>query len=129
MAQQKKTEQELHPEQFFTTPEGHPRDRIVIHESMEIPKEGMFFALNGFSFLCKPGVEIDIPRPVRKMLDTRIRTETVQGDDGKDHKRNIPRITYTLIKEDVGKPVIPAPEVIASSNPNLPSDEPWDRKE
>ena len=107
-----KTDQERHPENYFTSPEGHPRDRIIIHESMEIPKEGLFISLNGYPFLAKPGVEIDIPRPVRMMLDTRIKTETVQGEDGKDHKRNIPRITYTLIKEGVN---IPAPEVIAAA--------------
>jgi len=116
MAQTKnslKTYAERHPEEFFTSPKGHPRDRIVIHESLEIPKEGMFVSLNGYSFLIKPGVEVDLPRPVRLMLDTRIKTETVMQDDGNgrfvEHRRNIPRITYTLIKEDVG---VPGAEVI-----------------
>ncbi len=115
MAQSKsKTDQERHPENYFTSPVGHPRDRIIIHESMEIPKEGLFVSLNGYPFLAKPGVAIDIPRPVRLMLDTRVRTETVQGDDGKEHRRNIPRVTYTLIKEDVTgiDSKVPAPEVI-----------------
>lgn len=104
-----KTDQEKHPEKYFTSPEGHIRDRIIIHESLEIPKEGLFLSLNGFPFLAKPGVEIDLPRPVRLMLDTRIKTETVQGDDGRDHVRHIPRFTYTLVKEGVN---IPDPEVI-----------------
>ena len=85
----------------FNTPIGHPKDRIIIHESMDIPKEGLFISLNGFPFLAKPGVEIDIPRPVREMLDTRIKTETIQNDEGKDTYRDVPRITYTLLAENV----------------------------
>ena len=100
MAQQK-TDQERHPEKYFSSPEGHPRDRIIINENPELPKEGIFVSLNGFAFLAKAGVEIDLPRPVRKMLDTRIKTETIQGDDGKDYHRDIRRITYQLVKEDV----------------------------
>lgn len=94
----------------FVSPEGCIRDRIVVHESSEYPKEGLFVSLNGFPFLIKANEEIDLPRPVRLMMDTRIKTETVQGDDGKDHHRNIPRITYTLIKEGVN---LPPPEVVA----------------
>lgn len=96
-----KTDQEKHPERYFIGPEGHVRDRIILHESQEIPKEGMFISLNGYPFLAKPGVEIDLPRPVRLMLDTRVKTETIQGDDGQDYHRHIPRLTYTLIKEGV----------------------------
>jgi hypothetical protein len=74
-------------------------------------------SLNGYSFLAKPEVEIDIPRPVRLMLDTRIRTETIRTDDGQGHMtshvRNIRRISYRLIKEDVDS--IPEPEVIDSA--------------
>lgn len=103
------TEQEKHPEQYFSTPQGHPRDRVIIHESQELPKEGIFIALNGYSFLAKAGVEIDLPRPVRLMLDTRLKTETIQGDDGKNYTRDIPRLTYTLIKAGVN---LPEPEAI-----------------
>ena len=99
-----KTDQEKHPENYFTTPAGHPRDRIIIHESKDIPKEGLFISLNGYPFLAKPGIEIDLPRPVRLMLDTRIQTEITQGEDGKEYRRNIPRITYTLVKEGVNLP-------------------------
>jgi hypothetical protein len=89
------------PEVKFTSPAGHPKDRILIHENMDIPKEGMFISLNGYPFLARPGVEVDIPRPVRLMLDTRIRTETIQNDDGKDTYRDVPRLTYTLLAENV----------------------------
>ena len=110
---QAKTDQERHPEKYFTSPVGHVRDRIIIHESIEIPKEGMFISLNGFPFLAKPGVEIDIPRPVRFMLDTRIKTESIQDSAGNIHTRNIPRITYTLVKEGVNLPGnIPSPEAV-----------------
>jgi len=109
MPSKPKTEQEKNPEGFFTSPVGHIRDRIIIHPSMEIPKEGLYVALNGYGFLIKPGVEVDIPRPVRLMIDTRIKTETLQGDDGKEYTRDIPRVTYTLVKEGVN---VPGPEVI-----------------
>ena len=108
-----KTDQEKHPEKYFTSPLGHIRDRIILHESLEIPKEGMFISLNGYSFLAKPGVEIDLPRPVRLMLDTRIKTETIHGQDGEEYTRNIPRITYTLVKEGCN---IPTPEVTDAAN-------------
>jgi hypothetical protein len=111
-----KTEQERYPENYFVSPKGHPRDRIIINESSELPKEGIFISLNGYAFLAKPEVEIDLPRPVRLMLDTRIRTENLRVDDGKGgmttHTRNIRRISYRLIKEDVD--AIPSPEVIAT---------------
>jgi len=110
MAQSRsKSEEERHPERFFTNPDGHIRDRIIVHQSSKIPKQGQFVSLNGYSFLIKPGEEIDLPRPVRLMLDTRVETETIQGEDGKTYSRNIPRFTYTLIKEGVN---IPSPEVI-----------------
>jgi hypothetical protein len=121
MASRDKTDKEKHPDRYFSSPKDHPRDRIIIHESSEMPKEGIFFSLNGFAFLAKPGVEIDLPRPVRIMLDTRIRTETVRVDEGNgqmaSHVRNIPRITYTLIKEGVDTDT-PAPETIPA-NPDL----------
>jgi hypothetical protein len=112
MAQSKsKSEEERHPERFFSNPVGHIRDRIIIHQSAKIPKEGQFISLNGYSFLAKPGVEIDLPRPVRLMLDTRVETETIQGDNGETYTRDIPRFTYTLVKEGVN---IPSPEVISA---------------
>ncbi len=121
-----KTDQEKHPENYFISSVGHPKDRIRIHESAELPKEGVFISLNGYAFLAKPEVEIDLPRPVRLMLDTRIRTETVRIDDrtGKmvSSSRNIRRITYTLIKEDVDK--IPDPAVI-----DAVKGDPTDRKD
>jgi hypothetical protein len=107
---------------YFISPIGHIRDRIIIHENPDFPKEGLSLGLNGFHFLAKPGVEIDIPRPVRKMLDTRVITTSTQGQDGVVYTRNIPRVSYTLIKENVGKDGkgspeqdIPGPEVIAAA--------------
>lgn len=112
MAQEKapkKTDEELHPENYFTSPAGpdgfkHIRDRIVINESAKIPKGGQFISLNGYGFLAKPSVEIDLPRPVRLMLDTLVETEIVQGEDGEVYKRDIPRFTYRMVKEGVNLP-------------------------
>jgi hypothetical protein len=83
---------------FFNSPLGHIRDRVRFHQSPDIPKEGIFVSLNGFPFQIKPDEDIDIPRPVLKMIDTRIRTDTQQGEDGKPYTRDIPRYTYTVIK-------------------------------
>jgi hypothetical protein len=97
------------PEEYFNSPQGHIRDKIIIHEGLDIPKEGMFISLNGFPFLAKPGVEIDIPRPVRKMLDTRIITVTSHDENGKEYTKDIRRVNYTLVKEGVNLPD-PEPE-------------------
>lgn len=93
-----------HPEKYFTGPDGHIRDRVIIHESQKIPKEGMFIALNGYAFLVKPGQEVDLPRPVRLMLDTCIEKESIQDQDGKNYDKDIQRVTYTVIKEGVNQP-------------------------
>jgi hypothetical protein len=102
------------PEKYFTGPGRHILDRIIINQTPDIPSEGVFISLNGFAYLAKPGVEIDIPRPVRTMLDTRIKTDTIQiqNPDGnyKSQGRDMPRITYILIKEDVGREEVPATE-------------------
>lgn len=116
MPRKVKTDQEEHPENYFSNPIGHIRDRIIIHESSDLPKEGIFLGLNGYHFLAKAGVPIDLPRPVRMMLDTRIKTETIQGDDGRDYSRDIPRITYTLVKEGVNIPE-PIPAVAVDQKP------------
>jgi hypothetical protein len=114
-----KTDQEAHPEKYFNNPEGHIRDRIIIHESERLPKEGLFISLNGYPFLAKPGVPVDIPRPVRRMLDTRIETQTIQDDNGKDYTRDIPRITYTLLVENVTTGKIPSPEALPVDLPDM----------
>lgn len=107
MPSPKKTDEQVHPDKYFTGPAGHVRDRVIIHESSDIPREGQFISLNGYSYLIKPGFEVDIPRPVRLMLDTRIRTETIQGEDGKEHHKHIKRINYTLVKEDIDGALVP----------------------
>lgn len=115
MAKKESTDQEKYPENYFVSPVGHPRDRIKIHESAEFPKGGLFFSLNGYAFMAQPEVEIDLPRPVRLMLDTLIRTETIYDNAGVAHTRNIRRVTYDLVKEDVTKP-----EVIAAAGKDAP---------
>lgn len=122
-----KTDRELHPELYFDGPKGHPRDRIKIHENERIPREGQFIGLNGYQYLIKPGFEVDIPRPVRLMLDTRIETITRYGDDGKEYTKDVPRITYTLIKEDVDGILAPPAEVIASTGEKS-AEEVWKEK-
>lgn len=99
--QQLERDMKANPQKYFTGPEGHIRDKISIHEHESIPKEGLFVSLNGYAFLIQPGVEIDIPRPLRKMLDTCIERRTLQDGTGKPYTKDIPRVTYTLIKEDV----------------------------
>lgn len=91
----------------FNGPMGHIKDRIVIQEGVDIPREGVFMSLNGFPFLAKPGEEIDIPRPVRKMLDTRIITVTSHDENGKEYTKDVRRINYILIKEGVNLTEVP----------------------
>ena len=97
---------------YFTSPHGHIRDRILIHPNPAIPKEGIFMSLNGFGFLVKPGVEVDLPRPVVEMLETRIQTETTQDEEGNNFTRDIPRFTFTVIKKGS---VVPEAAVAAKS--------------
>ncbi|RPJ08454.1 MAG: hypothetical protein EHM36_05465 [Deltaproteobacteria bacterium] len=93
-------------EDFFTSSTGHPKDRIILNEGGDLPEGPVFVSLNGVAYQIPPGIEVDIPRPVRLMLDTRIRTEsrTINKGPGQGvevHTKNIPRVTYRLIKEDV----------------------------
>lgn len=113
-----KTEEQKHPENFFHGPAGQIRDRIIIHEAEDIPKEGLFISLNGYPFLCKPGVAIDIPRPVRLMLDTRITRVTKHDENGKEYTKDVKRINYTLVKEGVnieGKVEVPPPNAATNT--------------
>jgi len=105
------------PNHYFNSPVGHVKDRILIHQGPDVPIEGIFLSVNGFPFLAKAGVEIDIPRPVRQMLDTRIKTITEQDPmTGKNYNRDILRFPYVLIKEGVnldseGKVIVPPSSV------------------
>lgn len=95
-------DKKAHPENYFESSKGHPKDRVIINESPSIPKEGVFMSLNGYAFLAKPGVEIDLPRPILRMLDTRIETMTIQDPETKkEYHKDVPRITYRIVREDV----------------------------
>jgi len=91
------------PLHYFTASNAkdHIKDRIYVNPAPDIPREGLFVSLNGHGYLVKAGFEIDIPRPIRMMLDTRIRKEVVHGDDGKEYVRDVPAVTYRLIQEGV----------------------------
>lgn len=92
---------------------GHIKDRVVFHQNPEIPKEGILLGLNGVHFQVKPGVEVDIPRPVRQMVDTLIFTDLIQDEEGGEYTRDRPRYPYSLVMEDVGRPVTdPMPPVM-----------------
>jgi hypothetical protein len=94
------------PKQYFTAANAkdHIKDRIIVNPAPDIPREGLFVSLNGYGYLVKAGFEIDIPRPIREMLDTRIRKEIVHGDDGKEYARDVPAVTYRMIQEGVNLP-------------------------
>jgi len=95
----------------FISPKGHIRDRIRIHQTPEIPKQGIFISLNGYAFQVSPEKEIDIPRPVRLMMDTLKYTDILKDPEtGEEYEQTRLRYPYTLIKEDVGEPKIPSPE-------------------
>lgn len=88
----------------FNSPANAIRDRIILHQTAEMPKTGAFISLNGYAFQVKPGTEIDIPRPVRLMMDTLIYTDMVQEEDGTKYFRDRPRYPYTLIQAGVNDP-------------------------
>ena len=94
------------PKVYFTSANAkdHIKDRIIVNPAPDIPREGLFVSLNGYGYLVKAGFEIDIPRPIRQMLDTRIRKEIVQDDNGKEYVRDVPAVTYRLIQEGVNLP-------------------------
>lgn len=97
----------------FNSPKGHIRDRIKVHATPEIPKQGAFISLNGYPFQVTPGKEIDIPRPVRLMMDTLKYTDILKDPTtGEEYTQERQRYPYTLIAEDVGEPgAIPTPRV------------------
>ena len=87
---------------FFTHPRGHIRDRVILHETKDAPKEGQFVGLNGFGFLIQYNKELDLPRPVLEMLQSRIETAIIKNPDGTEIVRNIPRFNLTIVKRNVG---------------------------
>jgi hypothetical protein len=91
-------------EGFFTHPRGHIRDRIILHETRESYKEGQFIGLNGFPFLVQYNKEVDVPRPVIKMLRTRIVTIVEKDTEtGVETVRHLPRFNFTVVKENVNQ--------------------------
>lgn len=86
---------------YFRHPRGHIRDRVILHETPNSPKEGQFVGLNGFPFQIQYNKEIDLPRPVIEMLRTRIQTTSHTESDGTETVRNIPRFNMTIVKENV----------------------------
>ena len=90
---------------FFVNSKGHIRDRVIINENEKFPMEGVFVSLNGYAYQIKPGEEIDLPRPVLEMLDTRFTDVPITDREGRiiDTKQ-VKRVTYTVIKRDVGDP-------------------------
>ena len=101
---------------YFTHPRGHVRDRIILHETMDSPKEGQFVGLNGFPFLVQYNKEIDVPRPIIQMLRTRI-ADKIEKDPqtGIETVRHISRFNFSVVKENVNQ--IPQEEVGAFTCP------------
>lgn len=113
----------------FISSEGHIRDRVVFHQTAEMPKEGVFLGLNGVSFQVLPDKPVDIPRPVRMMVDTLFYTDIIQDEAGGEYKRHRKRFPYTLIQEGVNiKPTPGAPEADASPL-SVPPDAPMPNSE
>ncbi len=108
---------------YFNHPQGHIKDKIIIHDTPELPANG-FYQLNGFPFQLPVNVEIDIPRPVRLYLDTLIRTEhrRVEVSPGvyQDNPRNVRRVVYTLVKENIDQePPPPPPGIVAEEGAQM----------
>lgn len=43
--------------------------KIILEENDDIPPTGLFLALNGRSFMIRPGEEVDVPAGVKEILD------------------------------------------------------------
>ena len=91
---------------YFRHPRGHIRDRVILHETPNSPKEGQFIGLNGFPFQVQYNKELDLPRPVIEMLRTRVQTTSHTEADGTETVRNIPRFNLTIVKENVTGEVV-----------------------
>lgn len=88
-------------EGYFTHPQGHIRDLVILHEGKDSPPEGQFMGLNGFPFQALYNKEMALPRPVVQMLRTCTFTEIMKDKDGVEIVRNIPRFNLTVLKEGI----------------------------
>lgn len=96
---------------YFSHPKGHIRDRVILHEGKDSPKEGQFVQLNGFPFQILYNKEIMLPRPIVEMLQKCIFTEINKDEHGVETKRDIPRFNLSILERGVNlKELSPAVE-------------------
>lgn len=87
---------------YFMHPDGHIRDTIIIHDTGQTEPPQVFFSLNGFPFLAKKNVEIEVPRPVLEMLQrcryTLYERQEVSPNTFETVERIVPRFSITIVK-------------------------------
>lgn len=87
---------------YFTHPKGHIRDKVVLHETKDSPKEGQFVALNGFPFQILYNKEVMLPRPVVEMLQNCVFVEIQKNEmTGEQTERHIPRFNISVVQRGV----------------------------
>lgn len=57
--------------------------RVIVEENEEIPPIGLFVGLNGFGYLIKPGVEVDLPIGVIGILNNAVQSTPIIDPDSK----------------------------------------------
>ena len=80
---------------FFTHPEGHKRQWVILRETGQ-PNESKqpFVSLNGFAFKFQKNVPIHLPVPVIEMMKNCVYTKIERDPDtGDEIIRNIPRFS------------------------------------
>ena len=80
---------------FFTHPEGHKRQWVILRETGQ-PNESKqpFVSLNGFAFKFQKNVPIHLPVPVIEMMRNCVYTKVERDpDNGDEVTRNIPRFS------------------------------------
>lgn len=108
---------EFDPGLFFH-PKGHPRKRVILHDTGGNEPPQQFVSLNGFPFLIVKNQEVSLPVPVIEMLKTRVYTlhERKLDEYGREIfvERTVPRFAMTILPdldEDEPEPApTPAPK-------------------
>ena len=81
------------------------RTRIIVEENEDIPPTGLFLAINGRSYMIRPGEEVDVPQEVIENLNNAItQVAVVNGQKQVTGHRKRMRFPYRVIPV-TGRPI------------------------
>jgi hypothetical protein len=79
------------------------RTKIVIDEHLDPGQDQMntdvFVGVNGRGYLIKRGVTADVPDEVLHVLNNAVQTVYVEGPNGQEFTRDVPRFNVKIIKD------------------------------